>query len=143
MKCFCNKLWCFGALAPFIFVVYFVIPSFVSTNNSSKHSDVFPKQFLCPSFSSKRTSERKIYTQYLTNSEAAVRRYSTKQMFLKLRKIHKKTPLLESLFNKVTGFIKNFIKSSLNFIKKRLQHRYFPVNFAQFFKNPCLQNTFK
>ena len=27
-------------------------------------------------------------------------------------------------------------------IKKRLKHRYFPVNFTHFFRNPYLQNTF-
>ena len=33
-------------------------------------------------------------------SEAAVPRYSSKQVLLKLRNIHRKTPVLESLFNK-------------------------------------------
>ena len=39
--------------------------------------------------------------------------------------------MLESLFNKVAGL------KVCNFIKKKLQHRYFPVKFANFF----LQNT--
>ena len=43
-------------------------------------------------------------------------------------------PLLESLFSKATG-----LKAG-NFIKKKLQYRYFLVRFAQFFKNPYLQN---
>ena len=55
--------------------------------------------------------------------------------FLKLCKIHMKTYLLESLFNEVAGLM------TWNFIKKRLWHRYFTVNFLQFFKKPCLQNT--
>ena len=43
----------------------------------------------------------------------------------KFRKIHRKTPLLESLFNKVVA------QKACNFIKKRLQHRRFPVNIAK------------
>ena len=34
--------------------------------------------------------------------------------------------MLESLFKKVVSF---------NFIKRRLQHRYFPVNFCEIFKD--------
>ena len=43
--------------------------------------------------------------------------------------------MLESLFSKVTGF------QPRNFIKKRLQHRCFPVKFATFLRRPFLQNT--
>ena len=46
-----------------------------------------------------------------------------------------KTSLLESRFKKVVGF------KAWNFIKKRLWHSYSPVNLAQFFKKPYLQNT--
>ena len=42
-----------------------------------------------------------------------------------LKYIHKKTPLLELLFNKVAG-LKDW--KDWNFIKKRLQRRCFPVN---------------
>ena len=55
--------------------------------------------------------------------------------FLKLRKICLETSLLESLFNNVADL------KAWNFIKKRLRHRCFPVNFMQFFKKPYLQNT--
>ena len=55
---------------------------------------------------------------------------------LKLRKIHWKKLLLEPLFTKVVG------PKAWNLIKKRLQHRCFPVNFALFVKKPYLQNTF-
>ena len=44
----------------------------------------------------------------------------------KFRNIHRKTSVLESLFNKVTGL------QACNFTKKRLQHRRFPVNIANF-----------
>ena len=46
-------------------------------------------------------------------------------MFFKAGNIHKKTRVLESLFNKVA------IKF---FIKQRLKHKYFPVNIAKFLK---------
>ena len=40
----------------------------------------------------------------------------------------------ESLFNKVAGLIKKFIK-------KRRLHRCIPVNFAKFLRTPFLQNN--
>ena len=46
-----------------------------------------------------------------------------------------KKPLLESLFNNVADL------KVWDFIKKRLWHRHFPVNFPQFFNTPNLQNT--
>ena len=36
-------------------------------------------------------------------SEAVVRKYSSKYVFLKTRKLHRKAPELESPFNKVGG----------------------------------------
>ena len=41
-------------------------------------------------------------------------------------KYNRKTDVLESLFNNVV---------CLNFIKKRMQHRCFPVNFSKIFRN--------
>ena len=52
-------------------------------------------------------------------------------------KIQVKTSLLKWLFNNVAGL------KAWNFIKKRLWHRYFPVNFPQFFEKPYLKNTSK
>ena len=43
--------------------------------------------------------------------------------------IHRKTPVFESLFSKFVG-----LKAD-DFITKRLQHTFFPLNFAEFFKN--------
>ena len=54
----------------------------------------------------------------------------------KFRNINRKTPVSESLLNKVTDF------QSCNFIKKGLQHRYFPVNIAKFLRTSFLWNTF-
>ena len=50
--------------------------------------------------------------------------------------IHWKTPVLEPLFNKIAG-----LKTS-NFIKKRLQHRWFPVNIVKFLRTPILKNIY-
>ena len=44
----------------------------------------------------------------------------------KFRKIHRKTPVSESLFKQ------SFRPQSSNFIKKRLWHRCLPVNFSKF-----------
>ena len=53
----------------------------------------------------------------------------------KFRYIHRETPVLEFLFNKVVDV------QACNFIKNRLQHRYFPVNIAQFLRTTFLKNT--
>ena len=44
--------------------------------------------------------------------------------------------MLESLFNKVVGL------KACNFIKRRLQHKCFPVKFAKCLRVPFLQNLF-
>ena len=51
------------------------------------------------------------------------------------RKIRKKTLVSESLF------WKSCKSEAYNFIKKRLQHRCFPMNIAKFSWRPFLQNT--
>ena len=55
----------------------------------------------------------------------------------KFRNIHRKTPTLESLFNKVAAL------QACNFIKKRLQHMCFPVNITKFLRTPILKNIRK
>ena len=52
---------------------------------------------------------------------------------LEFRIIHRKTPLLESLFDKASAL-------QPSFIKERLQHRCFPENIAKFLKTPVLKN---
>ena len=81
-------------------------------------------------FYSKRHSEG----EYTPNTYLIQEQLFWNRCFLKLCKIHLKTSLLESLFNNVAGLM------AWNFIKKRLWHRYFPVNFLQFLKKPYLQN---
>ena len=73
--------------------------------------------------------------QYITTIKS-----SRSQMFfeigvLKVCNIHRKTPVLESLFSKVASL------EACNFIKKRLQHRCFPVNIAKFLRKFYLKNT--
>ena len=53
---------------------------------------------------------------------------SKKKMLLEFRKIHRKTPALESIFNKVAGL------QSSNFLKEKLYLRYFPGQL--FYKHP-------
>ena len=43
--------------------------------------------------------------------------------------------MLESPFNKVAGL------RPATLLKRRLQHRYFPVNFVKFLRTPFSQNT--
>ena len=50
----------------------------------------------------------------------------------KFREIHRKTPVPESLFNKVAGLRPERL------LKKWLWHRYFPVNFTKFLRTPFL-----
>ena len=59
---------------------------------------------------------------------SAVRRCSSKQLFFIILQNSKETPVLGSLFNKVAAL------KAYSFIKKRLQHRCFPVNIAKFLK---------
>ena len=49
-------------------------------------------------------------------------------------KFHRKTPVLESLFNNVAG------PQACNFIKKILQYWCFPIKFAKFLRTPILRN---
>ena len=61
--------------------------------------------------------------------------FSKKGVLKKFRKIHLKTPGLESYFNRVSGL------RVVTLLKKRLQHRCFQINFMKFLRTPFLQNT--
>ena len=73
---------------------------------------------------------RSYFSKYLwliAVTKSSYRKCSIKQAVLKNFAIFKeKTPVLESLFNKVAGL------QACDFIKKRLQHRCFPVNVTKF-----------
>ena len=58
-----------------------------------------------------------------------------KIVFLKVCNIHRKMPLLESLFSKVASL------KTCNFIERRLQHGCFPVNIAKFLRKFYFKNT--
>ena len=73
-----------------------------------------------------------VFTKKLTKLVA--QRCSVKNLFLKCCSIHRKTPVLESILNTVAGL------KTYNFILKRLQHRYFPVNIAKFLRTSVLKN---
>ena len=62
-------------------------------------------------------------------TEAVICRCFSKQVFLNICNIYRKTPVLQSLFK---GCI---------FIKKRLQDKCFPMSIAKFLKTAFLQNT--
>ena len=68
----------------------------------------------------------------LQNTEEVVQRCSVKKCFLKFHKIHKKTPVPESLFKKVAG-----LKPAI-LLKKGLWNRCFPVNFVKFLRKSFL-----
>ena len=66
-------------------------------------------------------------------SGVAVRRCSFKESFLKISQYSKESTCAGVFFNEAAGL------QACNFIKKRLQHTYFPVNIAKFLKTPFLQ----
>ena len=73
--------------------------------------------------------------QYITTI-----RTSSSQMFfetdvLKVCNIHRKTPVLVSLFSKIASL------EVFKFIKKRLQYRCLPANIANFLRQFYLKNT--
>ena len=72
----------------------------------------------------------------LVESKSTNRRCSLKKGVLKyFAKFPRKTPVLESLFNKIAGL------EACNFIKKILQHRCFPVKLAKFLRTPFFYRT--
>ena len=58
--------------------------------------------------------------------------FCKKGVLTNFTKIHRKTPVPESLFNEVAGL------RSATLLKKRLWHRCFPVNFAKFLRTPFI-----
>ena len=58
-----------------------------------------------------------------------------KRCSYKFRNIHRKRPVLVSLFDKVAGL------KVCNFIKTRIQHRCFPVNIAKFLRKQFFFKT--
>ena len=67
-------------------------------------------------------------------TEAATGGILRKKLFLKFHKIHRKTPVPGSLFNKVAGL------RIVTLLKNRLWHRCFSVNFTKFIRTSILKN---
>ena len=74
---------------------------------------------------------------FFTANKQLLRVFYNKSFFYIVCYIHRKTFMLEFVFNKVAGL------QSGNLIKKRLQHRYFPVSSAKFLKTSFSQKTFR
>ena len=74
----------------------------------------------------------KLITHYAVHLELEV--LYEKRCSQKFLKIQRKTPVPESLFNKVAGL------RLTTFLKKTLWYRCFPVNFAKFLRTPFLEN---
>ena len=65
---------------------------------------------------------------YIENIEESFADVLQNKYSQKFRKFHRKTPVLEFLFNKVAG------PKACNFIKNFFHHRYFPMKFAKFLR---------
>ena len=73
--------------------------------------------------------------QYVTTIRSSRSQMIFEIGVLEVWNIHRKTSVLESLFSKVVSL------EPWNFIKKKLQHRCFPVNIAKFLRKFYLKNT--
>ena len=73
--------------------------------------------------------------QYITPIKCSRLKMFFEIVVLKACNIHRKTPVLQSLFSKVASL------ETCNFINKGLQHRCFPVNIAKFLRKFYLKNT--
>ena len=69
---------------------------------------------------------KSLWAKYLVFFAIICNQTIIKKLLGKISRYSQETPLFETLFDKV--------KAS-NFIKKRLRHRCFPVNLAQFLEN--------
>ena len=70
------------------------------------------------------------YSENFRNGQEQPPEVFYKKLFLKFLQFHRKIPVLESSFDKVAGL------KAYNFIKKGLEHRFFPVNIAKFLREP-------
>ena len=79
--------------------------------------------------------EKKNFLKKKKEKETVVHRCSSKQVFLKISQISRESNCVGVSFNKVAEL------RVCNFIKKRLQHRCFPVKFAKFLGTPFFHRT--
>ena len=83
----------------------------------------------------KLSSLQKIYKNKSFIKKQPAVGFNKKCVLKKFHKIHLKTPMLESYFNRVSGL------RAVTLLKKRFQHRCFRVNFMKFLRTTFLQNT--
>ena len=57
-----------------------------------------------------------------------------KDVVKRFPKFHRNKPMLQSVFSKIAG------EQACNVIKRRLQHKCFPVKIPQFLRTPILKN---
>ena len=74
---------------------------------------------------------------YIILNRSSHRTCSVKKLLLKFVQHSPETPVLECLFNKIVPL------NACNFIKKRLKHTRFPVNFAKFLRTAILINIWQ
>ena len=89
------------------------------------------------------SSETVWFQRYIQKQAPAV--FSKKILFLKISQYYIKACVLESPFNKNAGpqeslFDRVTSPPACNFMKKRLQHRCFPVKFTKFLRAPILKS---
>ena len=70
----------------------------------------------------------------LVKSTDATGDFLSKKLFVKISQYSQENTCAKSLLNKVAGH------KVCNFIKKRLQHRFFSINIGKFLKTPVLKN---
>ena len=93
------------------------------------------KSEACGGTKSKTKHPSWLYCTVLRLSGAATRGALQKKLFLKILQYPHETPVLESLFKKFTSL------KVCNIIRKRTQHRCFPVNTAKLKRLPILKNS--
>ena len=76
------------------------------------------------------------FIRWLKSPEAVPQRCSVKKLFSEISQIHTKTPVSESLFNKVAGLT---LGLQLRLKRGSGRHRCFPVNFTKFLGTPFLK----
>ena len=102
----------------------------------SNNSTTFPiSTWILTSFFTTFSALHSIEFLALPQSEAATRGVRKRWCSQKLRKIHMKKHVPETLFNNVGGL------RPATLLKKSLWHRYFPLNFTKFLRTTFLQNS--
>ena len=79
----------------------------------------------------------KKYRSNYQRCRSSHRRCSIKKVVFKISETSQENPCVEAFFNKVAGL------DPASFLKKKLQHKCFPVKFAKLLRTPILKNICK